>query len=591
MILFDRLRDEVTIRDDNSTYGTRVGEQLLQKSVSFKISDGDIVKFGAVDSVVRFRRENWRLCCTRLDKATKETMKALALAVGATIVADTDTASHLIINKFVATTKVLRCLVDGKPIVTIEWLKSFGGDDVVCAAPVIPTFSEFTPSSEYADFQQSRSSIFTDLVVLVLRAEDDRDYRFILEKCGAIVVPCYVVPTESPCKVIEQVQLAVKTQSRAYDLRRTHVFLREDSPLKDSLMSIDTHFAILLTGIMAKCILLNKGLSDVAESYLSQVQVVSSSQSQYPQSQIAISSHENPIAQDIFEEISFVASSISREKEGRVDPVVKESIQNVDPPSSSPTGIIMKKSPNNESPTKNKAVKRGRPIEVLSHTPSAAFSPKKRKTPRSPVIIPQVVEEHLVAEPHASVALSPKTDLVTEEFYTDVVDFHNISHSRSGTPQVTKSIIDDDGWITNGNTCTIKEHGLFRSSPSNLLSSEELLFVKAVTIEKEISFIISSNLRERGNAPQRPRDISGNDKRKFKKNFVRMLPEEEMMFNMHMDRVLPKESEREVQVCLLNIFVYIECTFSLHQRQLQLRLEAEVEEKQNLESEEIFADR
>ena len=123
--------------------------------------------------------------------------------------------------------------------------------------------------------------------------------------------------------------------------------------------------------------------------------------------------------------------------------------------------------------------------------------------------------------------------------------------------------IDEDGWFTNPSR--VSDHD------ENANDGE---FVKAVTIESIIKLVPPSITRElalgSSSSLIAPYLVSSaRDVRRFEKNFVRTVPMNEILSIAAMDKVLPKESERE----------------------LQLRLEAEKEEARNLEAEEIFSDK
>jgi hypothetical protein len=493
-------------------------------------------------------------------------MKAIALTLQSDIVTDSAECTHLIVNHFAATTKVLQCLVDQKPIVKIDWLQSFAGEQVT-AAPAIPPVDAFSPTSEY-NLQGSRSTVFADLIVIFVSDEDVRDYDQMLRKCGAIVEVCRAA--ESHVKTVELVQAMIRAQSKLHSSRKSFVFLREDRPVKDILSAADV--PLLFPGFMAKCILQNKNLSDVLETHSSQVQVLSS-QSQYASSQTVVSLHENPV--DFFEEVplipkaipkAVIVSSVQELREFAINPLL-------DPPKAkicdSGPAIVVDSCAGSEIPSPRRLSKRGRPDAVVAprQLSSPVASPIKKQKQTPPLQMPLPIPEPLtLPQITSSLSSSSKSDIKThmplsvgchqssDEFSSRLIiahaeisnDDYNDNYVQIHKPLVTGGIIDVDGWITNGAVLFDNTDVHIDSFSS---SKDEVKYVKAVTIDQELDFVAqnSSHLRATSQLSS-SKSIPGNDKRKFKKNFVRVISDDEVIFNANMDLVLPKESEREIQV-------------------------------------------
>lgn len=126
--------------DLGSRFGTSNNGSKLQANTPISIYSGMVVKFGATNAKVRFVRKQLSFCMTRLDKSDKDRMKRLAKIVGAKIVNNPESATHIISNKFAATIKLLVALVLNLNIVHISWLNFI--DSSTNAATIIPKEGE-----------------------------------------------------------------------------------------------------------------------------------------------------------------------------------------------------------------------------------------------------------------------------------------------------------------------------------------------------------------------------------------------------------------------------------------------------------------
>jgi len=82
---------------------------------------GDIIKFGAADSIVKIRNITYKLCATRLEKPHKELLKSFVKTTGSIVVSRVEDSTHLIANKVAATIKLLQCIAENRPIVRLDW--------------------------------------------------------------------------------------------------------------------------------------------------------------------------------------------------------------------------------------------------------------------------------------------------------------------------------------------------------------------------------------------------------------------------------------------------------------------------------------
>jgi pSer/pThr/pTyr-binding forkhead associated (FHA) protein len=121
------INKKLILRDLGSKFGTFLGANNDLKVDSTKdpleLASGQVVRFGAVHSRVRFVRVTMSLCLTRLDKKEKEKVKAAASISGSKIVNAAEDATHIITNSISgATLKIITGLVLKKSIVTTDWL-------------------------------------------------------------------------------------------------------------------------------------------------------------------------------------------------------------------------------------------------------------------------------------------------------------------------------------------------------------------------------------------------------------------------------------------------------------------------------------
>jgi len=78
----------LSVTDLGSTFGTSVNGQKLTKSVARTVTDGDVIHFGAQWSAVRVKWLPLVFCVTRMAKKEKLSLKAAAVVLGASVVAE-----------------------------------------------------------------------------------------------------------------------------------------------------------------------------------------------------------------------------------------------------------------------------------------------------------------------------------------------------------------------------------------------------------------------------------------------------------------------------------------------------------------------
>ena len=129
--------DDLFLIDLGSKFSTIISDNKCEKNIKYRLIDGDIVNFGAIGCAVEISRLVLQLCTTKLDKGDKDKLKILSKSVNFEIVKSVEQCSHLICNRFSATVKTLDSIVTHKPIVTIDWLLSFGSDSSSFIVPPV----------------------------------------------------------------------------------------------------------------------------------------------------------------------------------------------------------------------------------------------------------------------------------------------------------------------------------------------------------------------------------------------------------------------------------------------------------------------
>jgi hypothetical protein len=114
----------LAIVDMGSKFGTfgMSGDEKFSSHIEYVVKNGDVVRFGALQSKVRFWQETILFCATRLEKCDKERLKRNAALIGAKMINSAESATHLVSNKFTATVKTLTAIVLNVKIITGDWL-------------------------------------------------------------------------------------------------------------------------------------------------------------------------------------------------------------------------------------------------------------------------------------------------------------------------------------------------------------------------------------------------------------------------------------------------------------------------------------
>jgi hypothetical protein len=163
----------------------------LSASAPIVITPDTIVRFGISDAKVRFVRKHFIFCATRLDKADRDLLKKRAKAIGAKLVEEVQLATHVVSNKAAATVKTLSAIVSNIPIVNMSWL-DFVDTDSSCE--IIPLEADCPPSTledfKVVSIMDSRSGVLMNRSVFLTDPIDEQ-YVGIVQGCGGKLVRLY----------------------------------------------------------------------------------------------------------------------------------------------------------------------------------------------------------------------------------------------------------------------------------------------------------------------------------------------------------------------------------------------------------------
>lgn len=163
----------------------------LSASAPIVITPDAIVRFGTSDAKVRFVRKHFIFCATRLDKADRDLLKKRAKAIGAKLVEEVQLATHVVSNKAAATVKTLSAIVSNISIVNMSWL-DFVDTDSSCE--IIPLEADCPPSTledfKVVSIMDSRSGVLMNRSVFLTDPIDEQ-YVGIVQGCGGKLVRLY----------------------------------------------------------------------------------------------------------------------------------------------------------------------------------------------------------------------------------------------------------------------------------------------------------------------------------------------------------------------------------------------------------------
>lgn len=180
----------------------------LSASAPIVIIPDAIVRFGTSDAKVRFVRKHFIFCATRLDKADRDLLKKRAKAIGAKLVEEVQLATHVVSNKAAATVKTLSAIVSNIPIVNMSWL-DFVDTDSSCE--IIPLEADCPPSTledfKVVSIMDSRSGVLMNRSVFLTDPIDEQ-YVGIVQGCGGKLIRLY--PSASSVGNAPAVQLRTR---------------------------------------------------------------------------------------------------------------------------------------------------------------------------------------------------------------------------------------------------------------------------------------------------------------------------------------------------------------------------------------------
>ena len=185
------MNDILSIKDNDSKFGTFIDEKINTKiTESYQIRSGQIIKFGAATTRIRFIRCQYVFSTTLISKDEREKIKKLSKVLGARISNNVEDSSHLICPKYGATTKMLTAIVMEKKIIVVNWL-SFIEEEM--SISLIPKCVDFSPpatdefNSYVATANLKRSDLLRNYTVFIT-TKTDLQYAPIFKQCGTNII-------------------------------------------------------------------------------------------------------------------------------------------------------------------------------------------------------------------------------------------------------------------------------------------------------------------------------------------------------------------------------------------------------------------
>jgi len=220
----------------------------LSASAPIVITPDAIVRFGTSDAKVRFVRKHFMFCATRLDKADRDLLKKKAKAIGAKLVEEVQLATHVVSNKAAATVKTLSAIVSNIPIVNMSWLDFVDTDN---SCEIIPLEADCPPST-LEDFKvvrimDSRSGVLMNRSVFLTDAIDEQ-YVGIIQGCGGKLVRLY--PSASNVGNAPAVQLRTRKSAAVQQKASTTATHDIVEQLRSCLLDKDKGIATTLPPVV-----------------------------------------------------------------------------------------------------------------------------------------------------------------------------------------------------------------------------------------------------------------------------------------------------------------------------------------------------
>ncbi|KAL2919028.1 hypothetical protein HK105_201298 [Polyrhizophydium stewartii] len=138
----------VTIEDKKSTYGTFVGTAKIAENAPVRLTHGQTFRIGNENNVFVFRlvREKVVVCTSGLRTRARNEIQAVAAQYDIKIVPDFGRdCTHLLMETFQVTAKVVKALSLAKPIITQAWIRAFDGVDPMQFT--MPDHAKFLPDA------------------------------------------------------------------------------------------------------------------------------------------------------------------------------------------------------------------------------------------------------------------------------------------------------------------------------------------------------------------------------------------------------------------------------------------------------------
>ncbi|KAH1024691.1 hypothetical protein HUJ05_004142 [Dendroctonus ponderosae] len=195
-----RVKDgSVTLEDSKSRYQTLYNGSKLEPFVPVNLKHMDLIHFGILQSKFRFECPTFIVSASGLSTDTKTILKQhLKVCNSKYMDKWSSVCTHLVVEKLTLTVKVLHALVQGKPIVTLDYWADYA--KAIKNSRPAPDLSKYRkpPVAEHlfsSDFEctydERRKSLFENKMFVFLKASTKKQLEDVIKSCGKFGGSCF----------------------------------------------------------------------------------------------------------------------------------------------------------------------------------------------------------------------------------------------------------------------------------------------------------------------------------------------------------------------------------------------------------------
>lgn len=194
-------KEEITITDAGSRYGTFVNEARLKANVSTVLRDGNTVKFGMFQSIYKLQMVSVVNTTSGIKSEHKTQLKNNMTVVGGLMLQNwTEQCNYVTVEEMMLTVKVLSALIAGVPIVCVK----YWDDYVNCLKEnkPVPDVKEYQPKcSEVVinenvslEYREERKNLFKNKLFIFPKEGDKEKIASLIKLAGGESVSWDVHP-------------------------------------------------------------------------------------------------------------------------------------------------------------------------------------------------------------------------------------------------------------------------------------------------------------------------------------------------------------------------------------------------------------